>query len=202
MLVRSLKLNINELNGHWNTFQCNAMQFQCNSCVLCKLIIPLEEYLPLYTDNQLPTLREETITWRNFDSVIWAINFLRCEIMRQLLHQILQKSICEKKSAKEKKFFWHSDLQVFVFKITCWDLITTTSLNVQNLKMLFNFSVLYKKYFFYGKFVPKNQNWGFRLKFSNYTNWKMMNLMLVFTFFVLGHKYSFSVNLTQMLKIS
>lgn len=69
------------------------------------------------------------------------------EIMRQLIHQILQNFICEINSAEEKLFFCFYDLQVFVFKITCWNLITTTSLNVQNLKMLFNIPVLHQKYF-------------------------------------------------------
>ena len=39
--------------------------------------------------------------------------------MRQSIHQILQKFICEINSAEEKLFFCHYDLQVFVLKITC-----------------------------------------------------------------------------------
>ena len=44
---------------------------------------------------------------------------------------------------------------------------------------------------FFGKFVPKNQNYQFKLKFAAQTNSNMQNSMVLFTFSVSDRKYRF-----------
>ena len=44
---------------------------------------------------------------------------------------------------------------------------------------------------FSGKFVPKNQNYQFKLKFAAQTNSNMQNSMVLFTFSVSDRKYRF-----------
>ena len=51
--------------------------------------------------------------------------------------------------------------------------------------MLFTFFVFEWKLPFLGKFVPKNQNYQFKLKFGTYSNSDMQNSMVMFTFSVL-----------------
>ena len=52
------------------------------------------------------------------------------------------------------------------------------------------------------KFGPKIQNCEFKLKFCTKTNLHMWNSMMMFTFFVFDHKYTFWANLVQKFKIA
>ena len=54
---------------------------------------------------------------------------------------------------------------------------------------------------FLAKFVPKNQNWQFKLKFGTWTNSNMQNSMLMFSFSVLDQKDPFWANLFQKVKV-
>ena len=71
---------------------------------------------------------------------------------------------------------------------------------MQNLLVTFTFSVSDRKYFFFGKFDPKNQNCQFKLKFGTYTNSNTQNSMVIFTFSVFDRKYLFWANLVQKIK--
>ena len=44
---------------------------------------------------------------------------------------------------------------------------------------------------FLSKFVPKSQNYQFKLKFGTYTSSNMQNLIVAFTFFVFDQKCLF-----------
>ena len=53
---------------------------------------------------------------------------------------------------------------------------------------------------FLGKFVPKNQNCHFKLKFGTYTNSSIQNPMVMFNFLGFEWKYTFWANLVQQIK--
>ena len=53
---------------------------------------------------------------------------------------------------------------------------------------------------FFGKFVPKDQNCQFKLRFGTMTSTNMQNSMVMFTFFILDQKYPFWAKLVQKFK--
>ena len=67
--------------------------------------------------------------------------------------------------------------------------------------LVFTFSFFTRKYFFGGKFGPKNQSSQFELKFSIQTNSNMHTLMVILTFSFFEQKYPFWTNLFQKSKI-
>ena len=70
----------------------------------------------------------------------------------------------------------------------------------QNSMMLFTFLFLPENTFL-GKFVPKSQNYQFKLKFGTQTNSKMQNSTAVFTFSVFDQKCPFLPNLVLIVKM-
>ena len=70
---------------------------------------------------------------------------------------------------------------------------------MQNSMVVFTFTVLDQKYYFFGKLGPKNQTFQFKIKFGTWTYSNIQNLRVMFTFHF-RPEILFWVNLVQKIK--
>ena len=78
---------------------------------------------------------------------------------------------------------------------------TSTNSNMENLMVVFIFSIFNQKYSFWVKFGPKNQNYQFKLKYGTETDFSMHNSLVMFIFSVFKWKYCLWANLIQRITI-
>ena len=83
-----------------------------------------------------------------------------------------------------------------------WKIVSSSwnDLNMQNSMVVFTFSVLERKYSFWGKFGSKIQNCQFKLKSGTKTNSNMQNSMMMLYFSVFDWNYPFWANLVKKIK--